>query len=378
MAKKILIDARLYGLENAGLGRYTINLIRQLSKQDKTNNYVILLRKRYFNRLKLPKNWKKIEADFRHYSITEQIKLPFILYKEKPDLVHFLHFNVAIFYFGRYIVTIHDLLMHHFTGGEVTTLPKPLYFIRRLGYKIAFSKAIRGSALIITPSKAIRDGIVEEYNVKAKKIVVTYEGVDDQIVKKGKGSKKVLDKYKIDRPYFFYVGNAYPHKNLKCAIAATRKVNKRAKDSIYFVIAGSRGEFKKRLEEKVEAVGANKDVKLVGYVSDEDLSVLMARSLTFVYPSFMEGFGLQGLEAMASETLVLASDIPVFREVYRDTAIYFNPKKADLLADEMIKVINMSEYERRELIEKGKSLVKLYSWKDMAKKTIIAYHIVCG
>jgi len=375
---KILIDARLYGLENAGLGRYTINLVRHLSKQDKTNNYTILLRNRYFNRLKLPSNWKKIEADFRHYSIAEQIKLPFILYREKPDLVHYLHFNVAIFYFGRYVVTIHDLLMHHFTGGEVTTLPKLLYYIRRLGYKIAFLKAIKGSALIITPSKAMKNGIIEEYEVKAEKITVTYEGVDDQIVKKEKGSRKVLDKYKIDRPYFFYVGNAYPHKNLECAIAAIGKVNKRKKNGVYFVIAGSRGEFKKRLEEKVGVVGAQKDIKLVGYISDEELSVLMSKSLAFVYPSFMEGFGLQGLEAMSSETLVLASDIPVFREVYKGAAIYFNPKKADLLADEMIKVVNMKENKREKLIEKGKSLVKLYSWKDTAKRTIGAYHSFCN
>src|SRR5438552_2133368 len=57
---KILIDARLYGLENAGLGRYAVNLIDELSKLDHDNNYVILLREKYHTSLQLPKNFKKI------------------------------------------------------------------------------------------------------------------------------------------------------------------------------------------------------------------------------------------------------------------------------------------------------------------------------
>jgi len=73
---KILLDARLYGLENAGLGRYAINLIRELQRIDKKNDYAVLLRKKYFDELKLGNNWKKILADFRHYSAKEQLLLP--------------------------------------------------------------------------------------------------------------------------------------------------------------------------------------------------------------------------------------------------------------------------------------------------------------
>ncbi|MCX6704566.1 MAG: hypothetical protein NTZ07_03950, partial [Candidatus Woesebacteria bacterium] len=57
---KILIDGRLYGLENAGLGRYLINLISELSRLDEKNEYVLLLRKKYFDGLSLPANWKKV------------------------------------------------------------------------------------------------------------------------------------------------------------------------------------------------------------------------------------------------------------------------------------------------------------------------------
>ena len=93
---KILIDARLYGLENAGLGRYAVNLIDQLAKLDKANDYVLLLRKKYFEELVLPKNFKKVLADFQHYSLGEQLLLPKIILAEKPDLSHFLHFKNLI------------------------------------------------------------------------------------------------------------------------------------------------------------------------------------------------------------------------------------------------------------------------------------------
>ncbi len=172
---KILIDARLFGPENTGNGRYTMNLVENLAKIDKGNDYVILLRKKYFENLKLPGNWQKVLADFRHYTFKEQLALPVIILKYKPDLVHFPHFNVPIFYFGKYIVTIHDLIMHKFKGGAATYRPIPLYYIWRLGYYLAFAKAVLGSVKIIVPSYAVKEEVVNEYKIDKTKIAVTYE-----------------------------------------------------------------------------------------------------------------------------------------------------------------------------------------------------------
>ena len=135
---KILIDARLYGLENAGLGRYLINLISSLQKLDKKNKYVIILRKKYFNELNLNSNFKKVLFDKGHYSFSEQFKFPAIVRKENPDLIHYPHFNVSIFSNKPFMVTIHDLLMHKQKGKEATTLPMPIYLFKRIFYKFIF------------------------------------------------------------------------------------------------------------------------------------------------------------------------------------------------------------------------------------------------
>lgn len=172
---RILIDGRLYGPKHTGNGRYTQNLVESLAKLDSKNQYIILLRKKIYNSLILPDNWEKVLVDIKHYSFEEQIKLPLIIYKLKPDIVHFPHFNVPIFYLGKFIVTIHDLIMHKFIGGEATTRPFPIYQIWRLGYYIAFAKAVYGSTKIIVPSNAIKKEILEYYKVYSKKIEVIYE-----------------------------------------------------------------------------------------------------------------------------------------------------------------------------------------------------------
>ena len=171
----ILIDARLYGPKDTGIGRYTQKLVENLVKIDSRNNYIIFLRKNDFSDLNFPKNWTKVLTDFKHYSFAEQFKLPILLWKYKADIVHFPHFNVPLFYFRKYIVTIHDLIMHKFIGGEATTRPFPIYQIWRLGYHIAFIKAIYGSIKVIAPSNAVKDEIVDFYKINPKKVEVTYE-----------------------------------------------------------------------------------------------------------------------------------------------------------------------------------------------------------
>jgi glycosyltransferase involved in cell wall biosynthesis len=369
---RILIDARLYGLEHAGPGRYVKNLIDALMALDKENDYVLLLRRRHFGRLKCPKNFKKKLADFHHYTFREQFRLPGIIREEKPDLVHFPFFNVPILYFGKYVVTIHDLTMHKYKGGEATTRSLPRYILWRIGYYLAFLKAIYGSKKIIVPSKSVRKDIVSYYRVKKNKIVVSYEGVDEA-VSKARVKYDVLKKYSITKPYFIYSGSAYPHKNLKSAIKAVKNLNKQSKDKVFLVITSSRSIFLNRMVRWTKELDASAHVKFTGFVSDAELGYLFKNSLGFVYPTLSEGFGLPGLEAMKSGTLVLASDIDVLKEVYKDKAIYFNPKKTESLEKRMQEVVEMDEKKRRKLISSYNKLLKNYSWNKMAKETLKVY-----
>ena len=370
---KIVIDARLYGLENAGLGRYVINLVKEIAEIDKKNNYVIFLRKKYFNELKLPENWKKVLTDFRHYSFLEQILLPFYIYKEKPDMVHFPHFNVPIFYFGDYIVTIHDLLMHSFKGIEVTTRNKCFYLLKRLGYKIVFGVAVKRSKKILVPSNVVKNELADCYKLHSNKVDVTYEGLDEEFVDSNLKEDKVLEEFNIEKPYLIYVGNAYPHKNLDKAIEAVKVFNNDEKKNLTFAIVSSRNIFAQRLKEKVDKTNSDSFIKILGFIPDNKLGVVYKNSLAFIYPSLSEGFGLQGLEAIASGTLVLASDIPVFKEIYNGHVLYFDPLRVDSIKDAINKAFVIDVEQRKRIIAEGKSFIKRYSWDKMARETLSVY-----
>jgi len=370
---KIVIDARLYGIENGGLGRYLVNLIDQISKLDKEDKFIVLLRKRYYDSLKFPENWKKELIDFRHYSLKEQIELPRKLKSLNADLVHFPHFNVPVMFTGDFIVTIHDLLMHKSKGRDATTLPKHLYFLKRVGYKKVFSKAVYDSKKIIVPSKTVKADLLKEYKVDKEKIEAIYEGLDQNIVKHS-GIRTIKRQYKIERDYFIYAGNAYPHKNLERAIEAMAFLNNGKSKKVYLLISTPKNVFVQKLQDQIKKLKAEDSVKILGFVPDRELGVLIRNSIGFLYPSLQEGFGLQGLEAIANETLLVASDIPAFKEVYKDNAIYFNPFDFSSIEKAMSDAIEMPAAKRKKIIKKAVKFIQRYSWEENAKKTIAIYH----
>ena len=171
---KIGVDVRLWS--QTGVGRYIQQLIFNLAEIDKESEYFLFLRKQDFERFKLPgKNFEKRLADLRWHSLTEQVLMPIILWREHLDLVHFPYFSVPIFYPGKFVVTIHDLILDHFDTGQASTLPWFFYKIKRLGYKLVMWLTLKRALKIITVSKTIKEELVNHYNINPRKVVVTYE-----------------------------------------------------------------------------------------------------------------------------------------------------------------------------------------------------------
>jgi glycosyltransferase involved in cell wall biosynthesis len=372
---RIVIDARLYGLENAGLGRYTQKLVENLQLVDHKNEYLLLLKSKHVKSISLANNFKAVQCNIPHYSVAEQIQLPKLLKRLNPDITHFPHFNVPYTYKGCYVVTIHDMLMHKFKGKETTTQPWYTYTLKRIGYKKIFEAALKNAHKIIVPSHYVKTDLERYFNLTPKRVEVTYEGVETQPKSKLKPDE-VFKKYSINQPFFIYAGNAYPHKNLARGIEAIVHLNKQLNTPVIFVISTARNVFSDRIEKLVIQFGAQSYVKFAGFVPDNELGVLMHESVGFLYPSMEEGFGLQGLEAMINNTLVIASDIPVFREVYKDNALYFNPFDFTTIAAQLKTVVNMDVKKRNDRIKKASEFAEQYSWKKMAEQTRQIYEQV--
>ncbi|HKL16768.1 MAG TPA: glycosyltransferase [Patescibacteria group bacterium] len=172
---KIGIDARFFGPEFKGIGRYTQKLITHLQKIDNKNEYYIFLQKKQFKKIKFKNNnFHKVLANYKIYSLKEQLIFPFLLYKYQLDLVHFLNFNIPILYFKKFIVTIHDLIIHE-SKKNSSNLPVIIFFIKKLIYKFIINLAIKFSNKIITVSNYSKNKIINKYNIDPNKIIVIYE-----------------------------------------------------------------------------------------------------------------------------------------------------------------------------------------------------------
>ncbi|AKM83664.1 hypothetical protein A2422_02200 [Candidatus Woesebacteria bacterium RIFOXYC1_FULL_31_51] len=359
---KILLDCRFYGLENGGLGRYTINLLNNLSSIDKNNEYTVLLRKKYFEELSFPKNFKKILVDLKPYSFLEQITIPFIIFKEKPDLSHFLHFNAPLLTPKPYVVTIHDMIMHKSKGLETTTLNPIYYLIKRFVYKFVFKNALINSNKIIVPSETVKDELNDFFKLDLEKIKVSYLGLDYKILKPNLQS--------ITKKYFVYVGNAYPHKNL------TKLIDAIGLSKVTLKISTSKNSFSKNLINIIKEKKLEKYVKVLGFLDDLEIVKLYQDSVGFIYPSLIEGFGFQGLEALSSGTLLLASNIPVFKEVYKNNAIYFDPNSSDSIANAINEALKINSLKRLQMIQDGQKFILKYSWEKTTLETIKIYESI--
>ena len=372
---KIAIDCRFWGPKHTGLGRYTQKLVENLLKIDNKNQYFLIFQKENLNNLTIEKFSNKtiISVDVNHYSLKEQLSMPLVLNRIKPDLVHFPHFNVPLLYSGRYIVTIHDLIKHYSKGLATTTRQPLVYLAKYLAYKKVFSNTVKKAEKIIVPSKAVKKQLIDVYPKTKSKIQVIYEGVDLKVSTPRRRPKGLL---RGEQQYVVYAGNVYPHKNIRRLILAVKMVNQTVK--LELVIVSARSIFLKRLKKTINEFKADRFVTLLGFVEDKGLVLIYSQAKAFISPSLMEGFGLPGLEAMASGCPVVCSHIPVFKEVYNKAALYFNPKDVSDIKDKILKVIKMDEQERVNLVKAGEDQAKKYSWQKTARQTLEIYENCFG
>jgi glycosyltransferase involved in cell wall biosynthesis len=359
---KIVIDARFWGPSHTGLGVYTRELVEHLAKLDEKYEYVLLIRKEAKPLISLPQNFSTIIAEASAYSFKEQILLPLQFHRLKPQLVHFPSINVPLFYFGKYVVTVHDLIKHDSRGTETSTHNPLFYWFKYCVYRISFRILVTRASAILVPSESVKKDLVKRYAFTERKITVTKEApVLD--VKHGAN---------ISLPPLFaiYTGNAYPHKNVARLIQAWKTVFNETR--VVLLISSGRSVFSQKIEKYINDQGAQNYIKYAGYLSDEQLVTAYQRAILYVFPTLMEGFGIPGLDAMKYALPVVCSDIPVLREIYGDAAQYFDPKSTEDIAKKLIDVIN-NEQLRERLIKKGTDQVGQYSWEKTARETFAIY-----
>lgn len=162
-------------------------------------------------------------------------------------------------------------------------------------------------------------------------------------------------------PFFFYPANAWPHKNHEALLVGYH---------LYAIAAGSRawplvltGAADKRMDlvrEMALGLGLGDRVIFPGHLDDPAFAALWSRAGTLVFPSLHEGFGIPLLEAMRFGTPIIATDLPVLREVAGDAFLPVDSRDPQALAAAMRRLA-IHENLRTGLVDRGRARLAAFS-----------------
>jgi len=366
---RIGIDARALGW--AGLGRYSRNLLRNITTDGNENDYVVFASNAFAGELSNLPRTRFVPVTSSYYSLREQTVFLAAILQERLDLMHFLHFNAPIFYRRPFVVTIHDLTRFFFPAQKNNGQ------FHQWAYEEVFRSAVLHSSKIITVSEHTRSDLVHYFPQVAEKTSVAYEGVDESVFKQEGDElteKEKLAKIGIIAPYILFVGVWMTHKNLPRLLLAFRKVKAEGYAG-KLVITGEGLSHHVNVGQLVKELNLQDDVVLPGRVSDEMLPTLYRRAQMLVFPSLYEGFGLPPLEAMACGTPVAASRTSSIPEILGEAAVYFDPYSIEDIAESINKIL-LEEGLKEKMVGLGLAQAKNFNWKKCARETLSVYNTV--
>lgn len=359
--KKIGIDARL--LSQTGVGTYLKNLLFYLDKQkNKKTLFIVYLRQEDVDKIKFKsKRIIKRVANQKWHSFSEQTSFLLQLINDNLDLMHFTYFSYPILYWRKFVATVHDTTPLLFKTGRASTKNQLIYQFRHFIFKIVLWFQVHRAKAIITPTKTVKGELVKLYgegiSLKAYPI---YEGINYKILNE-KENKSLEKKYKN---FFIYVGNFYPHKNVEKLIEAFKKIPSGYK----LILIGPNDYFTSRISSYIKNLNVRQKIILIKNPDLKDLVFFYKNALAIVHPSFSEGFGLPLVEAAYFNTPIIASNILVFKELWKERYVSFNPMDVKDILNKIMEFIDLKpKFNYYDVL-------KNYSFEKMTEETITIYH----
>ncbi|MCA9371370.1 glycosyltransferase family 4 protein [Candidatus Woesebacteria bacterium] len=209
-------------------------------------------------------------------------------------------------------------------------------------------RVVNESNVIFADSHTTKKDLQEFFSIKKADIMVNYPGVKKMQLTV---THDVLAKYDLKKPFILTVGKLEPRKNMSRLIEAVRGMN------VMLIVVGIEG-----WGEANNHQTHNKNVRFLGFVSDEDLSALYSKATIFVFPSLYEGFGYPIVEAMQHYCPVIASNTSSLAEIAKDAALLCDPTDVQNIKQTIEQLLADTKLQQT-LSEKGKQRAAKFSWK---------------
>lgn len=359
---RVCIDIQSAIAQRAGVGRYTKRLVEELAATripadelslfyfdfqrrgvpfpvpGATQRAVRWLPGRY-----VQKAWKTV-----HWP-------PFDLFAGPAEVFHFPNFIRPPLRRGRSVVTIHDLAF--------LRLPETIEEKNYRYLKSCIADTVARADAILAVSEFTRQEIIELLRVPPEKVIAIHSGVDAPPPVAASAPSPA------GRPFLFSVGTLEPRKNYVLLVDVFDRLTKFDGD---LVIAGGRGWKYEPILERIARSPRRAHIRVLDYVSEEELDRLYRQAALFVFPSLYEGFGFPPLEAMIRGTPVVSAATGSLPEVLGDAACVISDFKADEWAAQLASLLQNAEA-RRILAARGAAHAATFSWRTTAEKTWQVY-----
>jgi len=366
---KIAIEAqRIFRKNKHGMDFVALEVIRHLQESDTLNQYYILVASGEDKCLKSSINMKVIEVKCPTYVLWEQIALPLILRKVKPDLLHCTSNTAPLFCKTPLILTLHDIIfLEKRQRGNQSLYQNIGWYYRRFVVPRILPKCRK----IITVSKFERKRITDFLHLDPERLVAIYNGFGNHF----KPIVSYLDttrKYLRQDKYLFFLGNTDPKKNTIKTLKAYRIYLQQSILPLPLLIADIDETYVNPMLKENGLESIREWLIYPGYITNSDLPAIYSGAEAFLYTSLRESFGIPILEAMACGTPVITSNTSSMPEVAGEGALLIDPTKEEEIANKLLQLESDRSFYNQQ-VAYGLERVKIFSWQKTAQSTLEIY-----
>ena len=341
----IVVNARFLTQEITGVQRYSMEICRELKKQDPS---IIFVCSKDILHKESAKELGAVQFGNMSGHLWEQIELPKYLDTKNTPLLLNLG-NTAPLFYKKKISTIHDIAFEKF--------PNNFSWKFRSFYKFLIPRIISSSQKIFTVSEFSKNEICKLYKTPTSKVEVIHNASSSIFTPKANTA--------LQEKYIFAASSLTQQKNFAGLIDAFSTL--KDKDHLLLLAGSINRNFAS--QSLINKIDSNPRIKFLGRVSDSKLVELYSNAKAFIHPSFYEGFGIPPLEAQACGCPVVCSNIASLPEVCGNSALYFDPYDTADIANKIDSILidpNLSE----RLVLRGYENIKRFNWHNSATKLL--------
>ena len=363
---RIGLDGMPLAQPRTGVGTYTFELARALAAAAPEDEFELISPLPFEKTVTADDHPANLNLVYSRPNLFQRrwwtIGLPSYLRNHPFALFHGTNYEAPLRAQCPTVVTIHDLsLLLHSSTHEARA-------VRRA--RLLLPLMARKATLVITPSEQVKNEVCQHLKLRPSKVfAIPLAPRSTFTPMQARQTAETRRRLGVEEEFLLFVGTIEPRKNLSTLVHMLEEVLRATDLRPQLVVAGKVGWKSDELLSHLERSPVKERIKLVGFVTDEDLRALYSSCRAFIYPSIYEGFGLPPLEAMACGAPVIASRVPSIKESVARIVSATDFRDLGRIIVELL----TDRQARQSLSERGLKHALEFSWQRTAAMTREVY-----